>query len=625
MTTNDDFLLFGPADGSSDAPSAEEVLISAYLAHELSPVQMAAVEERLSNDRPFRETVQPILDLWAVDRVPRVGAPVFTTANVEAGWIRFLDESKTTPTSAPDRGAQRGVRIAAGVVLAIVAVAGAAHAARWWSREHSPAGRAPNSDAGTPAPGALPGGSLESNQSRGVSLEALSPAASVAAANGGATSAQFPPDRDLGPVIAQSAVRFQGILQVRELGNGVVVVNDSTARSITLLDARLAGAITTLDLSKDVVGKPDGRAGIPATIDRYRGDSILLYSPITSTFRLLDPNGREVRSLETTAGWLVPPTKWSGVYGLVRRNMSVTRVDRPLIRTSPSVQHAEASYYLRGFDFNVNPHLTLMTRQDTLTTIAERSFLRYTAPSVAMRTIDDPFFTADAWTVGADGSVIVLRGRDYRLEFFTVDRRHLFGPEIPHEWSLIGADRRQSVADSVNASRRETFNRELPLWVRDSAALAAGKPPLRSVPGRGSWLSVTDLADGTIEVTLWEPGPGGSRIGRPRPSLNLVKPDELPNRLPAVDIAPGPPTTTAAFARPDALLADADHRVWIRPQRWMSATRATPAPAYDIVDREGRLIDRVRIPADRKIVGFGPGVVYLTTLDGTRLERARFR
>src|SRR4051812_44542763 len=88
----DDFLLFEPADGSADAPSVEEALISAYLAHELSAVQIAAVEERLSNDPVFRATVQPILDLWAFERVPRVGAPTLTAAHIEAGWMRFVEE-----------------------------------------------------------------------------------------------------------------------------------------------------------------------------------------------------------------------------------------------------------------------------------------------------------------------------------------------------------------------------------------------------------------------------------------------------------------------------------------------------------------------------------------------------
>jgi len=46
------------------------------------------------------------------------------------------------------------------------------------------------------------------------------------------------------------------------------------------------------------------------------------------------------------------------------------------------------------------------------------------------------------------------------------------------------------------------------------------------------------------------------------------------------------------------------------------------------VNREGKLVDRVQIPAGRVIAGFGSdGSVYLTTRDGQTMtfERARVR
>lgn len=47
---------------------------------------------------------------------------------------------------------------------------------------------------------------------------------------------------------------------------------------------------------------------------------------------------------------------------------------------------------------------------------------------------------------------------------------------------------------------------------------------------------------------------------------------------------------------------------------------------YDVINRQGVLIDRILVPAGRVIAGFGPsGVVYMGVADGniTRLERAR--
>ena len=50
-------------------------------------------------------------------------------------------------------------------------------------------------------------------------------------------------------------------------------------------------------------------------------------------------------------------------------------------------------------------------------------------------------------------------------------------------------------------------------------------------------------------------------------------------------------------------------------------------PVYDVVNRQGVLIDRVAFPFGRVIAGFGAGVVYLGVRDdkGARLELARIR
>ena len=51
-------------------------------------------------------------------------------------------------------------------------------------------------------------------------------------------------------------------------------------------------------------------------------------------------------------------------------------------------------------------------------------------------------------------------------------------------------------------------------------------------------------------------------------------------------------------------------------------------PVYDVVNREGALIDRVVLPPYRSIAGFGSGVVYLAVKDPNavvHLERVRIK
>ena len=46
---------------------------------------------------------------------------------------------------------------------------------------------------------------------------------------------------------------------------------------------------------------------------------------------------------------------------------------------------------------------------------------------------------------------------------------------------------------------------------------------------------------------------------------------------------------------------------------------------YDIVNRQGMLVDRIQIPGGTHIVGFGPGVVYLVSREGVGSKLARAR
>ena len=91
----------------------------------------------------------------------------------------------------------------------------------------------------------------------------------------------------------------------------------------------------------------------------------------------------------------------------------------------------------------------------------------------------------------------------------------------------------------------------------------------------------------------------------------FVDPGELPDYSPA-------------FAG-GAMRADADGRVWVRiiPPKPLAG-----GPEYDVLDRGGKLVDRIAIPKGSTIVGFGSGgIVYLGVRDtaGTHLVRARMK
>ena len=88
--------------------------------------------------------------------------------------------------------------------------------------------------------------------------------------------------------------------------------------------------------------------------------------------------------------------------------------------------------------------------------------------------------------------------------------------------------------------------------------------------------------------------------------------------IPATDL----PDYKPAFL-PGSTRVDAEGNLWIRTTQNVDAR-----PVYNVINRKGELVDRVQIPANRILVGFGPGgIVYLAVRDGAiaRLERARIR
>ena len=91
---------------------------------------------------------------------------------------------------------------------------------------------------------------------------------------------------------------------------------------------------------------------------------------------------------------------------------------------------------------------------------------------------------------------------------------------------------------------------------------------------------------------------GGSTIQQMR--MPFREPTEWPQFLP-------PFLGTSVFA-PDGLL-------WI--------PRATPAgrpPLYDIIDGQGKLVERIQLPPRTKLVGFGANAVYVVRLDQDDLQ-----
>jgi hypothetical protein len=101
-------------------------------------------------------------------------------------------------------------------------------------------------------------------------------------------------------------------------------------------------------------------------------------------------------------------------------------------------------------------------------------------------------------------------------------------------------------------------------------------------------------------------GPSGAAAAPP--PIAFVAPSELPDYRPAFSNG--------------SVRADAEGKLWVR----IMSPKPASGPEYDVIDRTGRLVDRVVLPAGTAIAGFGSaGTVYLGVRDssGVHIVRAR--
>jgi hypothetical protein len=153
----DDFRLF--TDEADIDPDV--AVISAYLAGELTLVQVTAVEERLVNDSAFRGKVQPVIDAWVqpvsfapgLTRLPpaRATNDLLSRAEVDAGWDRYMRTREAVPAgprivptheTAPSnlRRTRTMTRIAAMIAAVALPVIGVAQAAVYAARHDTAPG-----------------------------------------------------------------------------------------------------------------------------------------------------------------------------------------------------------------------------------------------------------------------------------------------------------------------------------------------------------------------------------------------------------------------------------------------------------------------------------------------------
>lgn len=379
---------------------------------------------------------------------------------------------------------------------------------------------------------------------------------------------------------------------VRQLPDGKLLVNDILKRQLLLFDATLANAVIVADSTSGGANSYGVRSG---GIIPYVGDSTLFVDPAGLSMFVIDPAGKiaRVASVPRSQDALAIGSNLVGAPGLDARGRIVYRGAPP--RMMPQMP-------ARGGlpTFPDLPDSAALVRIDLATRKLDTAAF-FKTPKMKMNVTQtdgrisitnelNPMPVVDEWAVLADGSIAVVRGQDYHVDFIHADGTASSSPKISFDWQRMTDEDKSAVIDSAKTAIEKAR----------AAGPAAGGVSVVGAPGERSVVMSFGRGD------AGRGGRGGNEVSMP--PINFVSLNEMSDYRPA-------------FSQ-GAAKGDADGNLWIRT----SARRAgaIAGPIYDVINAKGELIDRVQVPAGRQIVGFGKGgVVYMEARDdkGSWIER----
>lgn len=438
-------------------------------------------------------------------------------------------------------------------------------------------------------------------------------------------SQQPPPVRQIGTVTAVSRDSLASVTAAVEVG-GRVLVNDITARRVLLFDSTLANPTVVAD-SDGTNGEAYGAR--PGTLMAFRGDSALLITPASLSMLVLTPQGRVARVMAMPPAGAGLPALLGSIFGTpgfdTHGRLVFFAPTRMMFQGRPGAEgpvHLEPpdSAFIVRFDFATR-------RLDTAGAIRipkTRSIMnRGDDGRMRMSMTAFPPTTVDDWAVTSDGRIAVVRGRDYHVDWLAADGAWSSTPRMTYAWERIDDDRKLALIDSVAAALQVQMDS---MMARRQRGEGGGGPVTQTretrggdgpPPGGGGGMTIVITGPGGAPGGERAVGPGGPGSGAPTTTTVTMAAPTIVKAAPA-DV----PDYWPPFSQ-GAVRADVEGNLWIR-----TTTIADTRPVYDIVNAQGRVIDRVQLPPYRTIAGFGRGVVYLGVRDSTgamHIERARVR
>lgn len=412
----------------------------------------------------------------------------------------------------------------------------------------------------------------------------------------------LPPYRSLGPVEARSSIKLASVSLVRPLPNGNLLVHDLRGRRVVLLDS----ALDSLALVADATDATDmAYTSQIGGLIAWHADSTLFVDPESLSMLMIDGGGHVTRimALPSSVGPRCFIGGPSGTPSLDARGRIVCRMP-PRVRqvvpqgsfpiSAPEVADSAALVRYDPLNRRVDTAAFLRVVKTPMTLMQDEDCAWVIAPMI------NPLPTVDDWAVMADGSIAIVRGGDYHIEWIHADGSRSASARLPLAPTRLTDDEKAAYLDSSRAALEK-----LRTGSAARAPIAPSKPPERAACDPSRVTSVRLYPP----TAAHDPASMAAFGGRSPPPLLFVSPSELPDYVPPFG--------------PGNVRADLDGNLWIRTLEGVNG-----GAIHHVVNRGGRLIARILVPPGRVIAGFGTGgAVFMGVVekDGVRLERARFK
>lgn len=384
-----------------------------------------------------------------------------------------------------------------------------------------------------------------------------------------AQPAKAVPIRNVSPPVESPEPFLGAPPSVRSVSGGRLVVNDQRGKRLMLFDSTFKTFTVTADSARESGALyPSGLIANP--LIRFVADSSLLVDFDARVFVVVDPNGRIAHSMAPVdAGDLfIGSRPWAGNPGgdNVGRLIFRGNNDRPNPKPGdPPITATRDTLSIVRADFNrrVTDTIGFYGVPRVPNTVITQVGNKFQGSLVINAGLTGP----DEFVVLSDGTLAVVREHDYAIDWIAPDGTKSTSAKIPHESIRQTDEMKQARIDST---RR----------IIDSTS-ASGRP-------YGLTIRMTRSTDG-----------GPSRRDSIVPTITFA---------PLGDMADYP----TPFRR-GQVKADERGNVWVLPT---VTSLSTGGLVYDVINQKAGLYERVRIPADYLIIGFGKGdEVYLAKND----------